>query len=185
MSDAFLEAWLATGREEGGYVDNPKDSGGPTNFGITERLARAYGYTLDMREFTQPLARRIAKMQFWDALKLDDVAKLSRPIASEVFDSSFLCGQTAAIKMLQRPLNLLNREGFDYGDIEADGRMGRVTLFALEAYLKRRGRSGESVLLTALNGEQYGYLTSLTASRPKDESFLFGWLAKRVQLAGL
>jgi len=29
---------------EGGYVNDPSGSGGETNFGITEAVARAYGY---------------------------------------------------------------------------------------------------------------------------------------------
>ena len=39
---------------EGGFVDHPSDPGGATRYGITERVARANGYTGSMREF--PLA---------------------------------------------------------------------------------------------------------------------------------
>ena len=32
-------------RVEGGYVNNPSDSGGGTNFGITVAVARQFGYS--------------------------------------------------------------------------------------------------------------------------------------------
>lgn len=34
---------------EGGYVNNPADRGGATNWGITEATARAFGYKGDTR----------------------------------------------------------------------------------------------------------------------------------------
>ena len=51
--DQMLETLLG---KEGGYTDHPSDRGGPTNWGITEKVARAYGYTGDMRELERDLA---------------------------------------------------------------------------------------------------------------------------------
>ena len=44
---------------EGGVVNDPNDSGGATNFGITEQVAREYGYTNDMRDLPRVAAVRI------------------------------------------------------------------------------------------------------------------------------
>lgn len=185
MIDAFLESWAATHREEMGYVNNPKDSGGATNHGITEELARAYGFTGDMRDLPLPTARSIAKRQFWDVLRGDELARISRPIASEVFDSGFLCGFPNAGKFLQRSLNALNLEGSIYRDLDDDGHVGQLTITALASFMgKRKDMDGEAVLLTCLNGEQYGYLRELVTRRQKDEAFFFGWVAKRVRLTG-
>ncbi len=59
-------------------------------------------------------------------------------------------------------------------------RIGDATLTALDAYLVRRGRDGEAVLvkaIEALRGERY---ITLAERRPANEAFLYGWLAHRV-----
>lgn len=45
---------------EGGFVDHPKDPGGATRYGITQRVARANGYEGDMRNLPLSEAKRIA-----------------------------------------------------------------------------------------------------------------------------
>ena len=45
---------------EGGFVDHPKDPGGATRYGITQRVARANGYVGDMRNF--PLSEAMQKL---------------------------------------------------------------------------------------------------------------------------
>jgi lysozyme family protein len=58
-------------RYEGGYVNNPKDPGGPTNHGITLATARANGYTGDMHAIPLDLVHRIYKAKYWDAVNGD------------------------------------------------------------------------------------------------------------------
>ena len=46
---------------EGGFVDHPKDPGGSTRYGITQRVARANGYEGETwPDFGRGWARRIA-----------------------------------------------------------------------------------------------------------------------------
>lgn len=176
----FLRAWAKTGRSEGGYVDNPKDSGGATNHGITEQVARAHGYVGHMRDLPKERATEIAKLQYWDIMKLDAVAALSPAVAEEMFDSGFLCGQATVVAWLQRLLNVGNRQQLDYPDVKADGLMGALSIAAMKAFLKRRGTNGEVVLYNALNGLQSAYLTQLAERREKDEEFWFGWQLNRI-----
>lgn len=180
---AFLDAWLKTGREEGGFVDNIHDSGGATNYGITEKVARAHGYKGHMRDLPQDRARGIAKSQYWDLMRLDEVAALSVPIAEELFDTGFNTGQATAVKFLQRCLNVANRGQRFYPDMEVDGLMGPLSINALRHWLVIRRKNGERFLLIALNGLQAAYYIELAERREKDEQFVMGWITNRVKIA--
>lgn len=182
MTQEFLDAWTATGRAEGGYSNNPNDAGGETMWGITARVARAHGYDGPMRDLPKETATEIAKAQYWDLMFLDDVAGVSLSVAREMFDTGFNAGLATAVKFLQRALNALNRQQKDYDDIKADGLMGRLSIFALQAYLTRRGADGEKVLLRALNGLQAAYFIAIAEGRPQNEDFVFGWILHRVAI---
>lgn len=183
MTQEFLDAWVATGRAEGGYSNNPNDTGGETMWGITWRVARAHGYEGAMRDLPKERATEIAKAQYWDLAYLDDVASVSLSVARELFDTGFNAGIGTAVKFLQRALNALNRQQKDYDDVKADGLMGKMSLFALNAFLKRRGADGEKVLLRALNGLQATYYIAIAENRPQNEDFVFGWILQRVEIA--
>lgn len=176
--NAFLLAWTETGRAEGGYVFDPRDSGGETNHGITKRVALAHGYEGDMRDLPRETAREIAKVQYWDVLRLDAVAALSYPIAFELFDSGFLCGQATVAQWLQRLLNVATAGT----PLRVDGLLGPLTVYTLKQYLARRGGEGERVMLNGLNAFQSVHFTELAEKREKDEAFWFGWQSKRVAI---
>ena len=175
--DKCIKDVLAT---EGGYVNDPRDSGGETNFGITVAVARAFGYAAPMRDMTREQAKQIYKARFWDALRLDDVAALSESIAVELFDTSVNQGTQRSGEYLQRALNVLNNGGQLYADITVDGRIGAMTVACLREYLGRRGPRGELVLFRALNALQGAFYIDLAERRAKDEAFVFGWLLNRV-----
>lgn len=176
-SAAFVNAWRKTGRAEGGYVDDPSDSGGATNHGITEEVARRHGYTGEMRELRAEMAEGIAKREYWNVMRLDEVPWR---IAEELFDTGFNAGPVQAIGFLQRSLNGLNRQEKDYPDLLVDGKIGQRTMRALDTFLHIRGSDGMTVMLRALNGLQLAFYMSLVERRKKDERFLFGWILNRV-----
>jgi lysozyme family protein len=165
---------------EGGYVNDPRDSGGATRYGITENKARAWNYVGPMSELPLDLAKQIYKADYWDIIRLDEVAELSPAVALEMFDTSVNCGPSVPVKFLQRSLNLFNMQGKLYPDIAVDGLIGRNTLAALRAFLNRRGKLGSQVLVEALNCLQGAFYTELAERRPKDEAFTFGWFSNRV-----
>lgn len=177
--DQLIDELIA---REGGYSNYPADRGGPTNFGITEQVARAHGYAGDMRALPRSTAVAIYKVQYWTGPRFDQVAPVYPRVAAELFDTGVNMGSGIAAGFLQRVLNALNRGATDYPDIAVDNRIGALTLAALRGYAARRGPGGEAVLLKALNclqGERY---LRLAESRPSNESFLYGWLANRIGL---
>jgi lysozyme family protein len=163
---------------EGGFSDDPKDSGGATRWGVTEALARQYGYRGPMQEYPKNEAIRIYREEFWQKRGLAEVAEFSEALAIELFEQ-IINGVPGGLH-LQRQLNALNNGGAVYDDLKTDGSIGPVTRRALFAYLSHRGTAGEKVLLAGLNAEQAVYYRELVERRPKDERFYFGWLQQRV-----
>lgn len=167
-------------KREGGYVDHPNDKGGPTNFGITQAVARSFGYGGNMRDMPRSIAESIYKYQYWERPNFDKVALRSEPIAIKLFDAGINMGPRVASTFLQRSLNVLKQSGKLYGGLVADGVIGNMTIDALAAYLKNRGQQGEQVLLNAINCLQGARYIEITEGRPQNESFIYGWLANRV-----
>lgn len=180
MSDLFDRIAPRLLNVEGGYVNDPRDSGGETNHGVTIAVARAHGYLGPMRDLTRAQALAIYRSAFWQRPGLHLVAPLSEKIAEELFDTGVNMGVGAAGTFLQRALNALNRNGTDYADLKVDGAIGPITAKALAAFLKKRGRDGEKVMLRALDSLQGAAYIQLAEQREKDEAFTFGWLLHRV-----
>jgi lysozyme family protein len=97
---------------EGGLVDNPKDPGGLTNFGISQR---AYP-SVDIRGLTKVTAAAIYKRDYWDKINGD---LLKPAIALCVFDSAVNQGVGFAAKALQKECG-----------VTADGAIGPATAAA-------------------------------------------------------
>ena len=176
-ADALIGAVID---REGGYVNHPADRGGPTCWGITEAVARAQGYAGDMRSLARDEAAAIYRRLYWLRPAYDQVARRAPAIAAELFDTGVNMGTGTATGFLQRALNALNRAARDYPDIAVDRDIGPRTLSALDGFLKARGKSGETVLLRAMEALQGERYIALAERRPSQEAFLYGWLANRV-----
>jgi lysozyme family protein len=167
---------------EGGYVNDPRDSGGETIWGITERVARANGYTGPMRSMPRTEAVRIYRKRYIEDPGFGRIAEVSERVAEELIDTGANMGQQRAGEFLQTALNALNRRASDYPDVVVDGDAGPATRAALKAYLRLRGKDGETVLLRALNALQGARYIELSQARQKDEAFVFGWFRTRVEV---
>ncbi len=117
ITDAFALAvsFVLAKEIEGGYVNDPRDPGGETNFGISKR---SYP-NLDIRGLTKDDAIAIYRRDYWDAVQGDALPPV---IAVAVFDAAVNQGRSPAITLLQRAAG-----------VTADGRLGPLTLAAVQA----------------------------------------------------
>lgn len=159
---------------EGGYSDHPADRGGPTKFGITERTARAAGYTGDMRNLTRDAAVDIYKSQYWTRPGFGRVDAVSHNVAEELLDTGVNMGPTVAAKFLQRALNALTD-----ANLTIDGKIGPATLGALRGFVSTRKRDGEKVLVKMLNAQQSVRYMEIAEADASQKAFMFGWQLNR------
>lgn len=169
-------------RVEGGYSENPDDPGGPTRWGVTQRVARRHGWRGDMRHYPWERAREVYLQEYVRDPRFNEVGDLSWPIAEELIDTGVNMGIADAGTFLQRSLTVLNRKGELYPDLKVDGIVGDKTLAALESYLEHRGSEGERVLLKALNCLQGAEYIALAEAGVRFETFVYGWLRARVEV---
>lgn len=165
---------------EGDYSNHPADRGGPTRWGITEQVARAYGYTGDMRALPKATAAAIYRRRYWTDVRFEQVAAIYPRIGAEMFDTGINMGPAVAGAFLQRALNLLNAGATLYPDLKVDGQVAALTIAALDSYRQRRGDAGEGVLLKVLDGFQTARYADITEARPANEAFFYGWVANRI-----
>lgn len=114
---SFDDAFDALIGNEGGFSDNPKDPGGATMWGCTERVARAHGYTGPMRELPRETAKAIAKKMYWDPLHLD---YFDPRVAFQIFDANYNGGHP-----------VIWMQGA--AGVKADGVLGPQTIAAVKA----------------------------------------------------
>tara|TARA_A100001391_G_scaffold176590_2_gene139885 strand:- start:3670 stop:4149 length:480 start_codon:yes stop_codon:yes gene_type:complete len=150
----FDESFAALIGHEGGYSNHPNDPGGETMWGITARVARQAGYMGAMKDLPLATAKQIAKNQYWDTVRADE---LPNALRFDVFDASYNSGPKQAIKWLQRAVGATD-----------DGVFGPGTMNAVD-------KTDPDVALRRFNGHRLKFFTSL----PTWSSFGKGW-ANRV-----
>lgn len=108
-------------KHEGGYVNHPKDPGGRTNLGVTQRVYEAWvGREVDeavMRALTPDDVAPIYRANYWDAVWGDH---LPSGVNFSAFDWAVNSGPARAIKALQRIVGSVS-----------DGVMGPKTMQAV------------------------------------------------------
>lgn len=160
-----------------GYVNDPEDPGGETNYGITIGVAREYGYHGPMKDIPYSTVLDIYRRRYWDDIGGDFIP--DQEIAEELFDTAVNCGQRVAKVFLQRTLNVLNKKGTRYPDLKVDGVVGTKTMDALKAALDVAPWY-RLAILRALDSLQAVRYIELAERKEKFERFVPGWLRNRV-----
>jgi len=149
MAD-FEVAILKVIKHEGGYVNDPKDSGGETKYGISKR---AYP-NLDIKNLTLQNAKAIYKKDYWDRIKGDLIK--SQEIAESIFDFAVNAGVKTASKMAQLVL-----------DVKPDGIIGPKTLKALNNFNK-------DLFIASFTLAKIARYVYLCERNPKNRKFFYG-----------
>lgn len=134
---------------EGGYVDNPADPGGETNWGISKRQYP----DVDIKNLSRDQAKEIYRRDFWDR---GQMGELNPAVAFQVFDFAVNSGIETAIRKLQAAAGVAD-----------DGHIGPVTVAAI----KNRGVNDMIMLLTA---ERIEYQAKLK----NGDTFWRGWMRR-------
>ena len=157
--DRFQQAVEVVLKHEGGYVNDPTDPGGETNFGISRR---SYP-DLDIRNLTREQAIEIYRQDFWERWGYDRIRDLA--VATKVFDMAVNMGPKRAHTLLQQALGLIG------SPVVVDGILGPQTL-------KATNEADPSRLLEALRLLSARYYWELVRLDGRRKKFLQGWLAR-------
>ena len=143
---------------EGGYVNDPKDLGGETKYGITKRFYPE----VDIKNLTIKEAKEIYKRDYWDKNRIESVPQELWHI---FFDMCVNMGRRTAVKILQRAANSKGR------NIDVDGGLGPMTIKALKGVATERVRA-----------YRVKYYVDLVNKKPKQEKFYFGWFRRSMEV---
>ncbi len=134
---------------EGGYVNDPKDAGGETKYGISKRAFPR----VDIQNLTIENATALYRRHYWEPSKAEILPISLRAIH---FDTAVNCGTATAIRLLQRAAKV-NDDGI-FGGVTA----GAALNVPVEAYVK----------------ERIAYYERIVARRPDQKRFLKGWITR-------
>ena len=144
---------------EGGYVNDPDDPGGLTNYGIS---AKAYPDE-DIKELTVERAKELYKRDYWDRYRTGDLPDRLRHI---YVDMCINMGGGRAIKILQEACNSKNSN-----KIDVDGGMGPMTI-----------KAATSVEEFRLRAFRVLYYAELIMKKPNLEKFWVGWFRRSCEV---
>ena len=108
MKENFDKCFELVLEDEGHYVNDPRDPGGRTNLGVTQRAWESYvGNPVNeefMRALTPYIVKPFYKAMYWDKIKGD---KLPNGVDYAVYDFAVNSGVGRATKMLQQIAGVL------------------------------------------------------------------------------
>ena len=153
--DDIIEVVL---KHEGGYVNDPVDPGGETNFGIAKRSHP----DVDIKNLTEECAKEIYYQDYW---MKNRVPQLPDDLKHIYFDMCVNQGRGRAVKILQQAANAKG------ANLKVDGGLGPKTIGALNG-----------VELQRVRAYRIKYYADLVTRKPDLEKFYFGWFRRGLEV---
>lgn len=178
----FSIAYKKTATVEGGYANNPRDTGGETWKGISrnnetnwigwpiiDMYKKLPGFPGNLKASTEleNAVLRIYKSNYWDALNLSGIN--DQRMANELYDTGVNMGTGRAAIYFQRVLNVIAKDG-----LKVDGSIGPKTISFFNSL---RGSEKYIVwkLFNCLQGEKY---VSICENNPSQKIFIKEWASR-------
>lgn len=149
---------------EGGFVNDPTDHGGATNFGVTLSTWRQVGYDKDgdgdidvddIRKLTRQDATIVLKKFYWDRWKADNISNQS---VAEILVDWVWCSGKWGIVIPQRILGLTT-----------DGIVGAVTLRTVNS-------ADQAKFHSQVWEARRQFIIEIVARDPSQKKFQRGWM---------
>ena len=172
FSSDFDPAFAYVINNERGFVDDPKDPGGVTNFGISVRYAADYAsdypfldemnLEASIESLTVENAKLIYRGEYWNELYSQIIGQ---DICNFVFDCAFSIGPAMAHRFAQRSCWSC---GIPRSELVDDGVIGIKTIKAINFSIEK--------ILPALRSERSNYYRLKIVQDPNKKRFEEGWL---------
>lgn len=156
--ELFLKAVNHVLKIEGGYVDDPSDAGGETNYGISKRQ---YPH-LNIRALTLDGAIAIYYSDYWQAY---GCGQLPPVIGCFLFDSVVNHRPKTAIKFIQSAYR-----------VSVDGVIGDETLGAIRRFANNEDYVNNKLTLSLAYRADFYH--DLAVEKPSQERFIMGWMRR-------
>ena len=159
MTGEFEKALKRILKHEGGYVNDPLDSGGMTNLGVTKRVWEEFvGHPVseaDMRALTPEIIAPMYKMKYWNSSYCE---VLPKGLDYVVFDFAVNAGTGRSVKTLQQAIGCV-----------ADGVIGPKTMAAIND-------AEPKDLIAKFSDARADFYQGIVARKPDQTRFIKGWL---------
>lgn len=160
MRDNYAQALNYVLQSEGGFINDPDDSGGATNKGITLAVFKEYKrnnhLTLeDLKNISNSDVYDIYKKLYWDRVYADN---LNSGCDYACFDFAVNAGVARSVKLAQGVVGA-----------NVDGIMGPATLALCN-------RVDTLFFINAFSNSKREFYESIVKNKPTQEKFLKGWL---------
>jgi len=157
MLNNFHKAFNLVLKEEGGFVNNPKDPGGMTNLGVTKKSWEEWigrsATEQEIRDLVPAQVLPFYQEKYWNVCRCD---KLQSGLDHLIFDIAVNSGTGRAAKFLQSAVG-----------VDADGAIGPRTLASVKDF-------EPAALINKISDLREAFYRSL----PTFPTFGRGWLAR-------